>query len=148
MRVTDTPDEERRRARARHDRAKNAATARWNQQAYVTRTCQREGCDNTYETPASAKSRYCSTICWRKVRDAGHAYDDLVACPICGIEFWQSRSKRTPQTCSPEHGHRLRRLRKLEADAAKAWAGGERRLARVTPTPAEANPQQSETTKE
>lgn len=53
--------------------------------------------------------RYCSRRCSRRVADRANRYRRRASCPICGDEFWQSKYRDTPATCSRHCGAQLRK---------------------------------------
>lgn len=77
------------------------------------RTCDRAGCDTAFTPTVPSRARYCSMDCARKVRDAEHAYDIEIPCPVCGNLFWQRKYRGTPATCGSSCGqvHRRRQGR-------------------------------------
>lgn len=70
-------------------------------------------CGKTFQTLLDGRGdeRYCSRACHRKRADGEHAYQQRVPCPVCGTEFWQSKYRAKPETCSRLCGAALRRTR-------------------------------------
>jgi hypothetical protein len=103
--------------RAQHSRQ---AKKTWENRETITAVC--EQCGNKFEA-TFVNARYCSYRCTRQVLDAQHLYDDQVTCPVCGNEFWRSKYKQTPHTCSRACGGKYRRRQRETAAAAdQAWA--------------------------
>lgn len=58
-------------------------------------------------------TRYCSRKCHRAAADAAKRYTVEAECPICGKQFWQSRYRAKPETCSRICGAALRKRRSM-----------------------------------
>jgi len=80
----------------------------WAQAVSFTIVC--EECGEEAEAWQKDK-RYCSRRCSRRVADRANRYRRRVICPICGGDFWRSKYREQPVTCSHYCGAQLRKLR-------------------------------------